>query len=76
MDKGKEILVGEPAKRRAILDPENTVYESKRFIGRKYEEVIDEAKRVSYRVVPDEKETQALRSPTLEERYVPRRWVL
>jgi len=53
--KEKEILVGEPAKRRAILDPENTIYESKRFIGRKFEEVKDEAKRVSYRVVPDEK---------------------
>ncbi|MCS6998844.1 MAG: molecular chaperone DnaK [Aquificaceae bacterium] len=53
--KEKEILVGDPAKRRAILDPENTVYESKRFIGRKYEEVVEEGKRVSYRVVADEK---------------------
>jgi len=53
--KEKEILVGDPAKRRAVLDPENTVYESKRFIGRKYEEVKEEAKRVSYKVVPDEK---------------------
>ena len=53
--KEKEILVGEPAKRRAVLDPENTVYESKRFIGRKFDEVKDEAKRVSYKVVPDEK---------------------
>ncbi len=53
--KEKEILVGEPAKRRAVLDPENTVYESKRFIGRKYEEITEEAKRVSYKVVADEK---------------------
>ncbi|NPB07021.1 MAG: molecular chaperone DnaK [Aquificae bacterium] len=53
--KEKEILVGDPAKRRAVLDPENTVYESKRFIGRKYDEVKEEAKRVSYKVVPDEK---------------------
>ncbi len=53
--KEKEVLVGEPAKRRAILDPENTVYESKRFIGRKYEEVLDEAKRVSYKVSADDK---------------------
>jgi molecular chaperone DnaK len=53
--KEKDILVGEPAKRRAILDPENTIYESKRFIGRKFEEVKEEAKRVSYKVVPDEK---------------------
>ncbi|NPA32815.1 MAG: molecular chaperone DnaK [Aquificae bacterium] len=53
--KEKEILVGDPAKRRAVLDPENTVYESKRFIGRKFDEVKEEAKRVSYKVVPDEK---------------------
>lgn len=53
--KEKEILVGDPAKRRAVLDPENTVYESKRFIGRKFDEVKDEAKRVSYKVVADEK---------------------
>ncbi|WP_448584307.1 molecular chaperone DnaK [Thermocrinis sp.] len=63
--KEKEILVGEPAKRRAILDPENTVYESKRFIGRKFEEVKDEAKRVSYKVVPDEKGDASFEIPNL-----------
>ncbi|RMH00475.1 MAG: molecular chaperone DnaK [Aquificota bacterium] len=61
--KEKEILVGEPAKRRAILDPENTIYESKRFIGRKYEEVKEEAKRVSYKVVPDDKGDAAFDVP-------------
>jgi len=61
--KEKEILVGEPAKRRAILDPLNTVYESKRFIGRKYEEVKDIAKRVSYKVVKDEKGDAAFDIP-------------
>ncbi|NPB04901.1 MAG: molecular chaperone DnaK [Aquificae bacterium] len=61
--KEKEILVGEPAKRRAILDPLNTIYESKRFIGRKYEEVKDIAKRVSYKVVPDEKGDAAFDVP-------------
>ncbi len=61
--KEKEILVGEPAKRRAILDPENTIYESKRFIGRKFEEVKDEAKRVSYKVVADEKGDAAFDVP-------------
>jgi len=69
--KEKEILVGEPAKRRAILDPENTVYESKRFIGRKYEEVIDEAKRVSYRVVPDEKGDASFEIPNLGRKVRP-----
>ncbi len=61
--KDKEILVGEPAKRRAVLDPENTVYESKRFIGRKFEEVKEEAKNVSYKVVPDEKGDAAFDIP-------------
>ncbi|ADC89732.1 chaperone protein DnaK [Thermocrinis albus DSM 14484] len=61
--KEKEILVGEPAKRRAILDPENTIYESKRFIGRKFEEVKEEAKRVSYKVVADEKGDAAFDVP-------------
>ncbi|MFZ8787571.1 molecular chaperone DnaK [Thermocrinis sp.] len=69
--KEKEILVGEPAKRRAILDPENTVYESKRFIGRKFEEVKDEAKRVSYRVVPDEKGDASFEIPNLGRKVRP-----
>ncbi len=50
-----EILVGEPAKRRSVLDPENTIYESKRFIGRKYDEVLNEIKNVPYKVVSDDK---------------------
>ncbi len=50
-----EILVGDPAKRRAVLDPANTVYESKRFIGRKYDEVQEEIKNVPYKVVSDDK---------------------
>ncbi len=61
--KEKEILVGEPAKRRAVLDPENTIYESKRFIGRKYEEVKDEAGRVTYKVVADDKGDAAFDVP-------------
>ncbi len=61
--KEKEILVGDPAKRRAILDPANTVYESKRFIGRKFDEVKDEAKRVSYKVVADDKGDAAFDIP-------------
>lgn len=58
-----EILVGEPAKRRAVLDPANTVYESKRFIGRKFEEVTQEVKHVPYKVVADEKGDAAFDIP-------------
>jgi molecular chaperone DnaK len=49
-DKG-EVLVGQIARRQAITNPENTVYSIKRFMGRKFDEVQDEIKRVPYKVV-------------------------
>src|SRR5258705_5944784 len=49
-DKG-EVLVGQIAKRQAVTNPTNTVYSAKRFIGRRYEEVTEEIKRVPYKVV-------------------------
>jgi len=49
-DKG-ERLVGQIAKRQAITNPENTIFSGKRFIGRRFEEVTEEAKRVPYKVV-------------------------
>ena len=48
--KGDEIIVGTIAKRKAVLNPKNTIYEVKRFIGRKYDEAKDDADRVSYDV--------------------------
>ncbi|MEZ4259590.1 MAG: molecular chaperone DnaK [Polyangiaceae bacterium] len=47
-DKG-EILVGQIAKRQAVTNPENTVFSAKRFIGRRFEEVTEELKRVPYK---------------------------
>src|SRR5688572_22320447 len=49
-DKG-EILVGTIAKRQAVTNPENTVYSSKRFIGRRFDEVTKDIPRVPYKVV-------------------------
>lgn len=49
--KGDERLVGIPAKRQAVTNPENTIYSSKRFIGRKFSEVQEEIKHVPYKVV-------------------------
>ena len=46
-----EILVGQIAKRQAVLNPENTIYSAKRFIGRRYSEVQEEIKNVPYKVV-------------------------
>jgi molecular chaperone DnaK len=44
-------LVGQVARRQAIINPEGTIYSVKRFIGRKWDEVTEEAKIVSYKVV-------------------------
>src|SRR5215207_6102997 len=46
-----ERLVGEAAKRQAVTNPRNTVYSVKRFMGRKFDEVQEELKRVPYKVV-------------------------
>jgi molecular chaperone DnaK len=49
--KDAEILVGQVARRQAITNPENTVFSIKRFMGRRYEEVQEEIKKVPYKVV-------------------------
>jgi molecular chaperone DnaK len=49
--KDGERLVGQVAKRQAITNPERTVYSIKRFMGRRFEEVAEEAKLVPYKVV-------------------------
>jgi len=49
--KTAERLVGQVAKRQAVTNPENTVYSIKRFMGRRYDEIADEMKRVPYKVV-------------------------
>ena len=46
-----ERLVGVPAKRQAVVNPENTVFSIKRFMGRKFDEVEGERKRVPYPVM-------------------------
>ncbi|PIR18443.1 MAG: molecular chaperone DnaK [Deltaproteobacteria bacterium CG11_big_fil_rev_8_21_14_0_20_49_13] len=52
--KESEILVGKIAKRQAIVNPENTVYSIKRFMGRKYDEVPEEIRMVPYKVFKDD----------------------
>ncbi|HSW72952.1 MAG TPA: molecular chaperone DnaK [Chlamydiales bacterium] len=49
--KGNERLVGIPAKRQAVTNPERTLFSTKRFIGRKHSEVGSEIKTVPYKVV-------------------------
>ncbi|KHJ73418.1 molecular chaperone DnaK [Rhodococcus rhodochrous J3] len=47
-----ERLVGQLARRQAILNPKGTIYSAKRFIGRHFDEISEEAKAVSFDVVP------------------------
>lgn len=52
--KDGQILVGQVAKRQAIVNPENTVFSIKRFMGRRFDEVNEEMKMVPYKVVADD----------------------
>ena len=49
--KGGERLVGSAAKRQAVTNPKNTVFSIKRFMGRKFDEMTNEIKRMPYEVV-------------------------
>ena len=49
-----DLLVGQIAKRQAVINPENTFYSVKRFIGRKTSEVNEELRQVSYKVLQNE----------------------
>src|SRR4051812_38927959 len=49
--KNGERLFGDAAKRQAVTNPRNTIYSIKRFMGRKFDEVQEEIKRVPYKVV-------------------------
>ena len=58
LDNGKgERKVGSPAKRQAITNPQNTISSVKRFMGKKYSEVTEEMKNVSYEVVKGNNDT-------------------
>ena len=50
-NKNGERLVGIPAKRQAVVNPENTISSVKRFMGRRYDEIASERDMVSFKVV-------------------------
>jgi len=60
LDNG-ERKIGDPAKRQAITNPKRTIYSIKRFMGRTYDEVLDEIKRVPYPVERGENNTPRVR---------------
>lgn len=62
-------LVGQIAKRQAVVNPENTFFSVKRFIGRKMNEVDEESKQVSYRVVRDDNGNVKLDCPAIGKQF-------
>ncbi|MCD9561365.1 heat shock [Datura stramonium] len=63
--KNGDRLVGQIAKRQAVVNPENTFFSVKRFIGRKMNEVDEESKQVSYNVIRDENGNVKLDCPAI-----------
>ena len=69
--KNNEKLVGQIAKRQAVMNPENTFYSVKRFVGRKYDEVTTELTEVSYRVMRDGQGNVKLNCSLLKKQFAP-----
>ncbi|XP_021760397.1 stromal 70 kDa heat shock-related protein, chloroplastic-like [Chenopodium quinoa] len=69
--KGGDRLVGQIAKRQAVVNPENTFFSVKRFVGRKMGEVDEESKQVSYKVVKDENGNVKLECPAIGKLFSP-----
>ncbi|OWY64472.1 molecular chaperone DnaK [cyanobacterium TDX16] len=69
--KNGDRLVGQIAKRQAVMNPENTFYSVKRFIGRKHEEVTHETTEVSYKVLRDSSGNVKLDCPAAGKQFAP-----
>jgi molecular chaperone DnaK len=69
--KNGERLVGQTAKRQAVINPENTIYSIKRFMGRRYDEVEAERKIVSYDVVEGPSGDARVKVPQMGKEYSP-----
>jgi molecular chaperone DnaK len=69
--KDGERLIGQLARRQAVLNPQNTFYAFKRFMGRKYTELNADSKRVPYTIRRDEAGDIKLKCPRLEREFAP-----
>ena len=70
-NKNGERLVGQTAKRQAVINPENTVSSIKRFMGRHYDEVATERKMVPYEVISGPAKDAQVRIPATGRDYSP-----
>jgi molecular chaperone DnaK len=69
--KSGERLVGQTAKRQAVVNPDNTLYSVKRLIGRRYEETEIERKMLSYQVVEGPSGDARIEVPVADKTYTP-----
>ena len=69
--KKEELLVGQIAKRQAVINPENTFFSVKRFIGSKANEISTEAKELPYKVIEDSKGNIKVNCSNLKKEFSP-----
>jgi len=69
--KSNERMVGQTAKRQAVVNSENTVYSIKRFMGRRYDEVENERKMVSFKVIEGSSGDVRVKIPITDREYTP-----
>ncbi len=69
--KKQELLVGQIAKRQAVINPENTFFSVKRFIGSKEAEISDNSKKLPYKVDKDQNDNIKIKCPALNKDFSP-----
>ena len=69
--KKEELLVGQIAKRQAVINPENTFFSVKRFIGSKEGEITQESKKLPYKVGKDQNDNIKINCPALKKEFSP-----
>jgi molecular chaperone DnaK len=69
--KKQELLVGQIAKRQAVINPENTFFSVKRFIGSKVGEISEDSKKLPYKVTKDQNDNIKIKCPALNKDFSP-----
>ena len=69
--KNKDLLVGQIAKRQAVINPKNTFSSIKRFMGSKFSELSTESKEVSYELISDNKDNVKIVCSNMDKQFSP-----